>query len=468
MATYILLRNNKEEGPYSLNDLISKGLKAYDLVWIEGRSAGWRYPSEIEELKAYAPVVEEQPYDRFYKKSSEQTQTLSAVTSVIETNEPVVTKQQATSNEQLVIHKRQEIIYNEEPITNIQQQEINNQQQATNNYTQSTTNHKQQTTNKIFVTFPASQSKPVIKTTVQKPVVEEKKMVVEEKPRVIINKEPQLEEKFSQPLDDIKKMYVDSLLKQNKNKRNTFVIPEKLKIAAAALFLLLSGTAVGLLINRNKPSTEKVVAANNVPEQKVINSAATEQQPIIETPKVKTSPINNIAIESNHAQTVKQVSVPAKKVEPITKQEKPSEEDVVVNIKPISENRKTTKREQPATNNQQPVITNNKPQTINKPNLAKDLNITASNYKKATFGGISNLEFTVTNNSNYTIDMVAAEVEYYTANKKIYKTETIYFNNIAPNGTQVQKAPDSNRGYEVKYRISLISSKQLGLFTANL
>ncbi|MBI1782374.1 MAG: hypothetical protein HYR66_13585, partial [Sphingobacteriales bacterium] len=112
--------------------------------------------------------------------------------------------------------------------------------------------------------------------------------------------------------------------------------------------------------------------------------------------------------------------------------------------------------------------TNNKPQTINKPNLAKDLNITASNYKKATFGGISNLEFTVTNNSNYTIDMVAAEVEYYTANKKIYKTETIYFNNIAPNGTQVQKAPDSNRGYEVKYRISLISSKQLGLFTANL
>ncbi|MBI1782525.1 MAG: DUF4339 domain-containing protein, partial [Sphingobacteriales bacterium] len=362
MATYILLRNNKEEGPYSLNDLISKGLKAYDLVWIEGRSAGWRYPSEIEELKAYAPVVEEQPYDRFYKKSSEQTQTLSAVTSVIETNEPVVTKQQATSNEQLVIHKRQEIIYNEEPITNIQQQEINNQQQATNNYTQSTTNHKQQTTNKIFVTFPASQSKPVIKTTVQKPVVEEKKMVVEEKPRVIINKEPQLEEKFSQPLDDIKKMYVDSLLKQNKNKRNTFVIPEKLKIAAAALFLLLSGTAVGLLINRNKPSTEKVVAANNVPEQKVINSAATEQQPIIETPKVKTSPINNIAIESNHAQTVKQVSVPAKKVEPITKQEKPSEEDVVVNIKPISENRKTTKREQPATNNQQPVITNNKPQ----------------------------------------------------------------------------------------------------------
>lgn len=263
-------------------------------------------------------------------------------------------------------------------------------------------------------------------------------------------------------------MYVDSLLKQNRNKRNTFVIPEKLKIAAAALFLLMSGTAVGLFINRNKPATEKVVATN-APEQKVINTAAVEQQPIIETPKEKVASANNNIVESNHPQTIKQASASTQKIEPATKQEQPSEESIAVNIKPISENKKTVKREstttqQPETSNEQPITNNQKPAV----NLAKDLNITASNYKKATFGGISNLEFTVTNSSNYTIDMVAAEVEYYTANKKIYKTETIYFNNIAPNGTQVQKAPDSNRGYEVKYRISLISSKQLGLYTANL
>ncbi|RTL59586.1 MAG: hypothetical protein EKK37_07410 [Sphingobacteriales bacterium] len=463
MATYILLRNNKEEGPYVLNDLISKGLKAYDLVWIEGRSAGWRYPSEIEELKAYAPVVEEQPYDRFYKKSSEQTQTVSSVTSTIESSEKTLIKEQTTDDRPLTPNEKLEISYTELPITNTRQQVTGNEQPATK---------------RIYVTIPASQSRPVIKTPVQKTVVEEKKAVVEEKPKTILNKEPQLEERFSQPLDDIKKMYVDSLLKQNKHKRSKFAIPEKLKIAVAALFLLLSGTAVGLLINRNRPATEKLVATN-VPEQKVINTAATEQQPIIEAPKEKTTPIdNNKTIESNHAQKVKPVSVPAKKIEPITKQEKPSEENVLVNIKPTSENRKTVKREttttkQQPTNNEQPLTpsdqviragSNQKPAV----NLAKNLSITASNYKRATFGGISNLEFTVSNNTNYTIDMVAAEVEYYTANKKIYKTETIYFNNIAPNGTQVQKAPDSNRGYEVKYRISLISSKQLGLYTANL
>ena len=68
MATYLLLRSNKEHGPLSLQHLIQLGLKPYDLVWVQGKSAAWRYPSEIPELKPYAAAVEEQPFDRFYKK----------------------------------------------------------------------------------------------------------------------------------------------------------------------------------------------------------------------------------------------------------------------------------------------------------------------------------------------------------------------------------------------------------------
>lgn len=70
MNKYLLLRDNKQSGPYSAEELAKKGLKPYDLVWLEGRSAAWRYPSEMEELKSFAPAVEEQPYDRFYKRSS--------------------------------------------------------------------------------------------------------------------------------------------------------------------------------------------------------------------------------------------------------------------------------------------------------------------------------------------------------------------------------------------------------------
>jgi hypothetical protein len=74
MNTYLLLRSNKQSGPYSLQQLVSLGLKPYDLVWLEGKSAAWRYPSEVDGLKDYAPATEEQPYDRFYKKPEEKPQ----------------------------------------------------------------------------------------------------------------------------------------------------------------------------------------------------------------------------------------------------------------------------------------------------------------------------------------------------------------------------------------------------------
>src|SRR5438309_3552480 len=50
---YRILRDNKEKGPFTLQELLELNLKSFDLIWIEGRSAGWRYPSEIESLKPY-------------------------------------------------------------------------------------------------------------------------------------------------------------------------------------------------------------------------------------------------------------------------------------------------------------------------------------------------------------------------------------------------------------------------------
>src|SRR5579863_917876 len=82
MATYLLLRDNKQTGPYTFDEIKAKGFKAYDLVWIEGRSAAWRYPGEIEEFKLLAPPVEEQPYDRFFKKPAQPP--TSVISSIIQ------------------------------------------------------------------------------------------------------------------------------------------------------------------------------------------------------------------------------------------------------------------------------------------------------------------------------------------------------------------------------------------------
>ena len=443
MNRYLLRRDNKENGPYSLEEITAKGFKAYDLIWIEGRSAGWRYPGEIAELKPFAPVVEEQPYDRFYKKPTQQPEPAKEET-IVEVKTPVRT-----------------II--EEP-----------------NF-QATVKIPMVATKKIYVTLPGEGRTPIfIETEKQKPV--EQKIIKEQSSESFNKPEPvALEEKYSQPLDEIKKMYVNKVLQEKKKSTSKIVINEKVKLAALAFALLLSGTAVGLFINRNKPSSEKIIAAN-IPEQKVINTAAQSKEPAVDNRQEATgNSQKEINISSREEKAV--ISLPphsknkeddASSKEKIiyTKQEIPQKIKEPLSP-PVTNNNSTTGE---TITNKQPrptessgrAQTNNKELESIKKNIGKEINITASNYKKATFGGISNLEFTVSNNTAYTIDMVIAEVDYYTANKKIYKTETVYFKNIAPNGSQVQQAPNSNRGYEVKYRISLISSKELGIYTAVL
>src|ERR1700733_5171411 len=95
--TYLLLRDNKQSGPYSLEDLKIKGLKAYDLVWVEGKSAAWRYPSEITELSSFAPAVEEQPFDRFYKKPAASSSAATQAGAAAPAESPAVTVTTTTS-----------------------------------------------------------------------------------------------------------------------------------------------------------------------------------------------------------------------------------------------------------------------------------------------------------------------------------------------------------------------------------
>ncbi|GAA4739113.1 hypothetical protein [Flavisolibacter ginsenosidimutans] len=55
---YLLLRNNQQTGPFNLNELLQFDLKPFDLIWIEGKSAGWYYPQEIEALRPHLPFLE--------------------------------------------------------------------------------------------------------------------------------------------------------------------------------------------------------------------------------------------------------------------------------------------------------------------------------------------------------------------------------------------------------------------------
>lgn len=51
MGNYLLLRDNQQSGPYSFEQLKTSGVLPTDLIWVQGRSEGWAYAAEIEELK---------------------------------------------------------------------------------------------------------------------------------------------------------------------------------------------------------------------------------------------------------------------------------------------------------------------------------------------------------------------------------------------------------------------------------
>jgi len=60
MKKYVLVRDNKQFGPYSLEEIKAAELRPSDLVREEHFSTEWQYPNQITELKHY---VKEQPAD---------------------------------------------------------------------------------------------------------------------------------------------------------------------------------------------------------------------------------------------------------------------------------------------------------------------------------------------------------------------------------------------------------------------
>ena len=45
---YLLLRNNQQTGPFTIDELLQQQLQPSDMIWVEGKSAAWTYLSELE------------------------------------------------------------------------------------------------------------------------------------------------------------------------------------------------------------------------------------------------------------------------------------------------------------------------------------------------------------------------------------------------------------------------------------
>lgn len=87
----------------------------------------------------------------------------------------------------------------------------------------------------------------------------------------------------------------------------------------------------------------------------------------------------------------------------------------------------------------------------------------SNDYDTKSLGGIANLEISVNNASDYTIDKVRVKIIYIKANGDVYETKYEDFFYIRPNSKATHRIPDSKRGTSIKYEIASIRSKALGL-----
>ncbi len=96
-------------------------------------------------------------------------------------------------------------------------------------------------------------------------------------------------------------------------------------------------------------------------------------------------------------------------------------------------------------------------------NWFKYLTITNSPYKHRLLGGIKGLAIVFTNNTDYPIDQVTAEISYIKSNGKTWKTRLVPLSNIAPHTEKLQDIANVYRSKSVKIRIQKITSSSLQL-----
>jgi hypothetical protein len=419
MTTYILLRDNKESTPLTLDQLKSLGIKSTDLIWVEGQSVCWMHPGQIKELKDIGLPPVKNP-ETFIEVSEEEIPVPAAVIPVPE--EPVIKQEEIKPDQKLNVIAEHTAVM---PV-------------------------KTEEKKKVFVVLPKTETK---KATV----------FASESPKQIIDNKtsdfPVAETKYSRPLDEIKELYLENLEKQ-KRSRFGFQLTPEIKKAAVYFLLFLTGIAAGILFTRslNKKDTiaqtdkARIAGTENISyEQPVGDSSAyyamnngeaatttvAENAQYPKANKFITGSQNTALPLLETLQTNTEVlPVPA-----------PAEADL------DAQKNKGGEEEAP-----KPSIKE----------LYSQVSVKNNQYSVGSFGGIKNLELTVNNKSRFALDEVEVQVQYFKPGNELINTETVKIHDIGAGGSKTIAVPKSKRGVKVGLKLSGIKSSDLLSNTAGL
>jgi hypothetical protein len=402
MSTYLLLRNNKESGPYTIEELKQLSLKSYDLVWVEGKSAAWRYPGEIPEFSSFAPPVPEQPFDRFYKKAdpaAEEIKILKSGSTVAENTMPGMA----------VAHG--------EPLLN----------PDAGRREPTATEPAGAGREAVYINLPASEKETAgFHTGIP----------------------------LRQPID------LDWEEPQRGADRFPVIRPKKEKrsglLAMSIILFFSAGMATGFFISNRR----NIYPANGNSSRQVVVP--------VSDPTLPPAPPEH----SGSLSAAPENSQPS----PVAQESKPP---AIPRSRKRAANPASGKKDSLHMAVNSPVLSSQAADSLQKKEAAENsmhalaakirahpeeyLLVTTGNYKVGMLGGISEVPVSVTNRSGVSMDLVVVAVDYIQHNKKLFKTESLSFHDLAPGATATVEAPKSSRGVKVTHRLTVANAQQIGL-----
>ena len=462
---YLLLRNNRQTGPYSLDELLQLNLKPFDLVWVDGRSAAWRYPGEIDTLKAYvaAPPTPGVPFQPIETAAMEQpvnpsfTHPIEASSLPSPYNIPAPPKN-------------------------------------------------------VFVSMPRSgQQAPAAKIEPD-PVPLRPQTTVHPEP---MQPEPERQEatqiKYAKPLNEVEEKYT-AWMYQQKTKKKSSISKKDLVIAALIVSLIAGGYWI-----MSKPSVLETRQAVQTPVAASVPASTMETGvTVTSTDKEATVTDKEATAQANQNKdqnSTVQKPVPGQKDHKKINREKPlRQEPVMITSSPVTvQPEKNGLRSDPVATTDAPVTQqpaaekgqkkkvkemirdiftkkNKKEETAKAPaviendprpaenrqsarreetetqqeaevSLADQVDI-FSNAPETWMMGVKNLKLTLRNRSNVTIQTAVVNVLYYNENNQLLDKKMVYFNNVAPKGKLTMNAPDHKFADHVDFKLGAVTARE--------
>ena len=465
---YRLLRNNKESGPYTALQLKETGLKPYDLLWAEGKGAAWQYASELPELKEFAPIIEEQPFDRFFKKEEEK-ETVKE-TAVVQKTKPRF----RISGDKIIMV------------------EAGNMEVANNGVIKETKQSLLPKEPVVAEKVATTQDWQEMYTQWQPPQVQKKE----------IKKEPvEIETKYSESLDDLKKRYAEKVLNEKKEKKPFLVSASFVKqnmLAGVAILVLAVGGYVGYTLKQkksagsteNKPVVERAdIAGDNSFTTQQTADDNTKANALTGNKKQPDVVKSAGSLEKNYEQISNVKSANKPLPTPVEKNTGDTKTTVAANQKTDAAASKSTalnniKKEaagkastsvdnaasQPSINSGKNVSSANLPavsetKPVAKQNVQKKIDDYISVKKVGgSNSSVQNVRLLVNNITDFPIDLAVINIQYFDSKGKFQKGETMYVKNIDGGNNVEVRVPDSDKSSSIKYKVSMVSADQKTLY----